>query len=80
MAFEGFSSATLEFLEQPDKNNDKLWFDAHRSEYEQHYIEPAKQFVSAMGERVKSCPGYYSRSQSQQEYIPHQPRRSVFQG
>lgn len=53
MTFDGFSRATLSFLQQLEENNDKVWFDAHRIEYERHYIEPAKQFVSAIGEHLK---------------------------
>ena len=47
--FEGFSPALLEFLRDLEKNNDKKWFDAHRAEYEEFYLDPAKRFAEAMG-------------------------------
>ena len=47
--FEGFSPDLLAFLRDLEKNNDKQWFDAHRSAYEALYLEPAKRFVEAMG-------------------------------
>ena len=34
------------------ENNNKAWFDAHRSEYEKHLLAPAKGFVAAMAELV----------------------------
>lgn len=56
--FEGFPKQTLTFLRGLTKNNDKEWFDAHRDEYDQFYIAPAKAFVAAMGEQLtKLSPG-----------------------
>lgn len=52
VGFVGFSKATFAFLRGLEKNNDKAWFDAHRDDYEAHLIEPAKAFVSAVGERL----------------------------
>ena len=34
-------------------NNNKAWFAAHRKDYEQGYVAPAKQFVVAAGERLR---------------------------
>ena len=50
--FPGFSKDTPKFLRGLSKNNNKKWFDAHRDDYEAHYLEPAKVLVSALGERV----------------------------
>ncbi len=47
--FSGFDPGLLAFLRDLGKNNDKKWFDAHRSEYESLYLEPAKRFVEAIG-------------------------------
>lgn len=44
-----FSAQTLAFLKGLSANNNKAWFDAHRADYEAHYIAPAKEFVSALG-------------------------------
>lgn len=46
--FSGFSKQTTDYLKSLDKNNDKAWFDQHRSEYEQLYLEPAKAFVETV--------------------------------
>lgn len=46
--FSGFSSKTTEFLAALSENNSKAWFDEHRSEYEQFYLDPAKAFVEAV--------------------------------
>ncbi|MEZ4230411.1 MAG: DUF2461 domain-containing protein [Polyangiaceae bacterium] len=46
--FPGFSRETIDFLQGLAEHNDKAWFDAHRGDYEAHYLEPAKAFVSAL--------------------------------
>ncbi len=46
--FAGFSRQTTKFLAGLADHNDKAWFDAHRADYEEHYLEPAKAFVSAL--------------------------------
>jgi uncharacterized protein (TIGR02453 family) len=52
MTFAGFPKETLRFLTALRKNNDKHWFDAHRSDYEAFYLAPAMAFVSAIGPRL----------------------------
>ena len=52
--FRGFSRETIAFLSGLSENNDKGWFEAHRAEYDSHYIAPAKAFVSAFGATLKS--------------------------
>lgn len=55
--FAGFTKDTPRFLRALGKNNDKAWFDAHRADYEAHYLEPAKALVVAIGEQlVKIAP------------------------
>ena len=51
--FAGFSPQLFTFLAELEQNNHKPWFDQHRSEYESLYIEPAKEFVAAMGPHLK---------------------------
>ncbi len=46
--FEGFSDKAFSFLAGLKKNNNKPWFEAHRSDYEEYLREPSKQFVLAM--------------------------------
>ena len=40
-----FSDATFEFLKDLEANNNKAWFDDNRQRYEDHWLEPAKDFV-----------------------------------
>ena len=51
--FTGFPDGTLKFLRGLRKNNTKTWFDAHRSDYDNFYVAPAKSFVEAIGVRLK---------------------------
>ncbi len=51
MSFSGFKGA-LEFLASIRKNNNKEWFEAHRSEYDRLILEPSKLFASEMGEHL----------------------------
>ena len=50
--FNGFPNGTLKFLRGIRKNNTKTWFDAHRSDYDNFYVAPAKEFVEAMGAKL----------------------------
>jgi uncharacterized protein (TIGR02453 family) len=52
--FFGFTKDTVGFFNGLRRNNDRDWFAAHRAVYEEHVMEPAKSFVVAMGERLRS--------------------------
>ncbi len=52
MEFSGFSKKTLPFLEAIRANNNKEWFEAHRSEYEEYILNPSRAFVQEMGEHL----------------------------
>ena len=54
MEFSGFSKKTLPFLKAIKKNNNKEWFEAHRSEYEDFILNPSRAFVSEMGEHLQA--------------------------
>src|SRR4051794_4151449 len=51
--FSGFSKDTLQFVAELRLNNEKAWFDENRPRYEAAWLEPAKRFVVALGERLK---------------------------
>jgi uncharacterized protein (TIGR02453 family) len=51
--FKGFSKKTVDFFYDLGKNNNKPWFDAHKKDYESYVLQPAKDFVKAMGEQLK---------------------------
>ena len=52
-AFNGFSKELPRFFQNLKKNNTKRWFEKHRSEYEEFVMVPAREFVSAMGARLR---------------------------
>lgn len=54
MEFKGFSKKTLPFLSSIRKNNNKEWFEAHKSEYENLILNPSRLFVQEMGEHLQA--------------------------
>lgn len=49
-----FSKESLRFLEDIRNNNNKVWFEAHRDEYESLILEPSRRFVVEMGEHLQA--------------------------
>ncbi len=49
-AFAGFGTEGLEFLAGLAKHNEKKWFEANRSTYDDELLEPARAFVSTFGD------------------------------
>ena len=45
-------SSTLDFLRDLSANNNKEWFDVHRSQYESDVKKPFRELVSALIEKV----------------------------
>lgn len=59
--FGGFSKETVAFFKGLKKNNSREWFERNRPIYEAHVLGPAKAFVVAMGERLKTIvPGIHA--------------------
>lgn len=55
--FKGFTKTTFKFLKDLENNNNREWFEDHRSVFETDVMNPAQEFVMEMGERLKSlCP------------------------
>jgi len=54
MTFAGFPHQTQEFLANLSAHNTKEWFDAHRNDYEQFYLEQARAFVVAAGDALRA--------------------------
>lgn len=52
--FTGFPEETLGFLERLKKNNDRDWFKAHRGEFDDFVLGPARSFVVALGDRLRA--------------------------
>jgi uncharacterized protein (TIGR02453 family) len=53
MSFEGFRRELIDFLTELGKNNNREWFQAHRWEYDNYLVEPAREFVMAMGDCLR---------------------------
>jgi uncharacterized protein (TIGR02453 family) len=49
-----FSPASIDFLSQIRENNNKVWFEAHRHEYEELILNPSRAFVQEMGEHLQA--------------------------
>ncbi|KAA3659678.1 MAG: DUF2461 domain-containing protein [Calditrichaeota bacterium] len=52
--FPGFPKECITFFSELAENNNKPWFDEHKSEYEEFVQTPAREFVVAMGEKLKT--------------------------
>ena len=52
--FYGFTKETVRFFTALRKNNNREWFERNRETYETQVMGPAKAFVTAMGDRLKS--------------------------
>jgi uncharacterized protein (TIGR02453 family) len=56
--FTGFSKELPKYFRNLKKNNSKQWFEKHRSEYDEFVLFAARDFVVAMGDRLrKIAPG-----------------------
>ena len=54
MEFRGFSPKVLPFLDSIRRNNNKVWFEVHKSEYENLILTPSRAFVVEMGEHLQA--------------------------
>jgi len=50
--FTGFTKETIRFFNGLRKNNTREWFNANRETYGREVMEPAKAFVTAVGEKL----------------------------
>ena len=51
--FDGFPRDCVKFYEGLKKNNSRVWFDDHRTDYDQFVMAPARDFVVALGTRLR---------------------------
>lgn len=54
LIFEGFSKETIKFLNGLKRNNNKIWFEKRKKDYESCVREPSRAFVVEMGKRLKT--------------------------
>ena len=52
--FSGFKKATIQFYDELQLNNDRIWFEKHKEKYKTDVIEPAVEFVKSMGARLQT--------------------------
>ena len=52
--FTGFTRETVRFFMALRKNNNRDWFARNKGIYDEHVLAPAKLFVTAMGERLRT--------------------------
>jgi len=60
--FLGFTPETLKFLQGLKENNNRMWFDAHKVEYQTHLFEPMKSLVVELGEFMFTIDPYFEMS------------------
>ncbi|MFC1793700.1 DUF2461 domain-containing protein [Planctomycetota bacterium] len=56
--FNGFSRNTLKFLRGLKANNDKVWFEGHRADYDEFVLQPLRYMVMDLGDfmlDIDSC-------------------------
>jgi uncharacterized protein (TIGR02453 family) len=66
--FDGFPKEGIEFLKKLRRNNNRDWFNRHKSEYEEYVKFPMQSLISALAPTI-------------QEYAPEldvHPKRSIF--
>lgn len=52
--FTGFPEQSVKFFKSLKNNNTKEWFQKHKPVFETQVMEPAKAFVTAMGEKLQT--------------------------
>ena len=52
--FFGFPMECLQFFNDLRKNNNREWFQENKQNYTDYVLEPAKEFVLALGDKLKS--------------------------
>lgn len=50
----GFPQEGLDFLDQLAENNNREWFNEHKGDYQKHLVEPAIDFITELGGRLKT--------------------------
>ncbi len=51
--FSGFPKKCVKFYRDLAKNNNKTWFEAHKGDFEEQVMDPARRFVAEMGRKLK---------------------------
>jgi uncharacterized protein (TIGR02453 family) len=54
LEFRGFDHETVKFFKGLKRNNKKKWFEAHKKDYDSFVMQPARAFVMAMGDKLRT--------------------------
>lgn len=57
--FAGFPPDTIKFLKALKRNNNREWFAKNKRRYEDSFLQPALQFVDAVGQQLKSISPHF---------------------
>jgi uncharacterized protein (TIGR02453 family) len=57
--FTGFPPDTLKFLKQLERNNNREWFAANKSRYEESVLEPALDFIATMDPKIQALSDHF---------------------
>ncbi len=57
--FAGFPAQTARFLVQLAENNEREWFKENKHRYEAYVLEPALEFINAMGPRLEKISRHF---------------------
>ena len=57
--FNGFSPKTLKFLRGLNANNNKVWFQAHRADYQEYVLQPLRDLVTDLGDFMLDIDPYF---------------------
>jgi len=57
--FNGFSPKKLKFLRGLKANNNKGWFEKHRTDYEEYVLQPLRDLVNDLGEFMMDIDPYF---------------------
>ena len=58
--FDGFSTETVRFLRELAANNNRPWFNANKHRYEKLVLDPAFDFICAMGPRLERVSPHFT--------------------
>ena len=56
-AFDGFRPEAISFLEGLRENNNRVWFESHKNDYERYVLEPTRSFAEDMADRLTALVG-----------------------
>lgn len=59
LPFTGFTTETVLFFQELEKNNNKEWFEAHKEDYKKYVVEPLKALSESLATTMLSIDPYF---------------------